>query len=408
MPPTSSLGWIDFSATDRDAIKQALDQVRQKGAVDELGIGIVRDAFSNHLFPGFSTIQTRAKYFVTVPHMVADYLYQPRHVRQKTPLSKYLEQQEEWLGRQLVGERLPEALRNEYGIFGADVARKPYSVYWNGLRQLGIINTDLSVRQFEQQIAAGTGEIEADHEDDAVRIHAPAAQFGVQLPEAESWDESLNYGIHLSPSEAGFLKRKLQQMPEQTIPFQLYQQNTEVFEKAISCKNFQSLHYYLNEAANLPEKVANILRLAREFSNVIYGAHIRFNLVLARVHGRENLYNNIQDKEWQEWLHKGYKPDALSEATADNWLAHVAPNVDTKTRTFLRKWCHLAGANAEEKELDDLIIHRIKSIKGQRSLYYRGLRDDFKWAGMSELAFRWPNVRTILSDVEGKETGTDA
>jgi len=408
MPPPSSLGWIDFSATDRDAIKQALDQVRQKGAVDELGIGIVRDAFANHLFPGFSTIQTRAKYFVTVPHMVADYLYQKRHVRQETALSKYLEHQEEWLGKELVGERLPQHLSNESGIFGADVVRKPYSVYWNGLRQLGIINTDLSVRQFEQQIAASAGEIEADHEDDAVGVDAPAAQFGVQLPEAESWDESLRYGIHLSPSEAGFLKRKLQQMPEKTIPFQLYQQDSEVFDKAISCKSFQSLHYYLNEAAHLPEKVANILRLAREFSNVIYGAHIRFNLVLTRVHGRDHLHNAIHKDQWQQWLHEGYKPDDLSEATADNWLAHVAPNVDTETRTFLRDWCRRAGANAEEKELDDLIIHRIKSIKGQRSLYYRGLKDAFNWAGMSELSFRWPNVRTILLDVEGKDTDTDA
>ena len=45
------LGWIDFSKADRE---KALDVIRlfcKSEAVDELGIGIIRDAFSNFLFP---------------------------------------------------------------------------------------------------------------------------------------------------------------------------------------------------------------------------------------------------------------------------------------------------------------------------------------------------------------------
>lgn len=408
MPPTLSLGWIDFSATDRDAIKQALEQVRQKGAVDELGIGIVRDAFANNLFPGFSTIQTRAKYFVTVPRMVADYLIKPRHIRQKTTLSKYLEQEEERLGKRLVDSELPDHLRNETGIFGANVARKPYSVYWNGLRQFGIINTDLSVSQFERQIAGSSEEIQADHEDDAFRVYAPATQFGVQWPNSESWDKSLNHGVHLSRNEADFLRRKLQQLPERTIPFQLYQQNPEVLQEAMGCQDFRSIHHFLKESAELPGNVKNMLALAQEFSNVLYGAHIRFNLVLTRAHGRDELYRKIYRQYWQRWLHDGYKPDNLSETTAENWLTHVAPKVDPLTKQFLGDWCRLAGNNASEKDLDALIVQRVKSIKGQRSLYYRGLRDDFQWAGMAEQSFRWPNVRTILTDVERPEAKTNA
>ncbi len=38
-----------------------------KGTVDDLGIGTVRDAISNSLFPGTSVIQTRARYFLFVP-----------------------------------------------------------------------------------------------------------------------------------------------------------------------------------------------------------------------------------------------------------------------------------------------------------------------------------------------------
>ena len=37
-------------------------------ALDELGIGLIRDGFSDLFFPGTSTIQTRAKYFFIVPY----------------------------------------------------------------------------------------------------------------------------------------------------------------------------------------------------------------------------------------------------------------------------------------------------------------------------------------------------
>ena len=46
-----------------------MNLLSEQGAVDELGTGIVRDAFANYFFPGTSTIQTRAKYFLIVPYL---------------------------------------------------------------------------------------------------------------------------------------------------------------------------------------------------------------------------------------------------------------------------------------------------------------------------------------------------
>lgn len=56
------LGWIDFSKEDRQKALDVINLLSEQGAVDELGIGIIRDAFANYFFPGTSTIQTRAKY----------------------------------------------------------------------------------------------------------------------------------------------------------------------------------------------------------------------------------------------------------------------------------------------------------------------------------------------------------
>ncbi len=46
---------------------QVIDLFREKGTLDELGIGAIRDALSDLLFPGTSTIQTRPRYFLLVP-----------------------------------------------------------------------------------------------------------------------------------------------------------------------------------------------------------------------------------------------------------------------------------------------------------------------------------------------------
>ena len=66
------LGWIDFSKEDRQKALDVIDLLSEQGAVDELGIGIVRDAFANYFFPGTSTVQTRAKYFMIVPYVLRE------------------------------------------------------------------------------------------------------------------------------------------------------------------------------------------------------------------------------------------------------------------------------------------------------------------------------------------------
>jgi hypothetical protein len=54
------LGWIDFSKEDRQKAFDVINLLSEQGAVDELGIGVIRDAFANYFFPGTSTIQTRS------------------------------------------------------------------------------------------------------------------------------------------------------------------------------------------------------------------------------------------------------------------------------------------------------------------------------------------------------------
>ena len=63
----STLTWLDTSEKDRRRTLEFIDTFRERDTRDELGIGVVRDAFSDLMFPGTSTVQTRATYFLLVP-----------------------------------------------------------------------------------------------------------------------------------------------------------------------------------------------------------------------------------------------------------------------------------------------------------------------------------------------------
>src|SRR5438105_1267544 len=65
----STFVWIDYSEKQRRQILEAVDLFREKDTRDELGIAGIRDTFSDMLFPGTGSLQTRARYFFFVPWM---------------------------------------------------------------------------------------------------------------------------------------------------------------------------------------------------------------------------------------------------------------------------------------------------------------------------------------------------
>ena len=63
----SLIAWLDVSAEEQRRVRELVAMFADKSTLDELGVGQIRDAFSDTLFPGMSTIQTRARYFLFVP-----------------------------------------------------------------------------------------------------------------------------------------------------------------------------------------------------------------------------------------------------------------------------------------------------------------------------------------------------
>jgi hypothetical protein len=61
------LGWLDYDERDAQRMREVFAAFDDKDTIDSLGLGVIRDSISDQLFPGISTIQTRARYFLVVP-----------------------------------------------------------------------------------------------------------------------------------------------------------------------------------------------------------------------------------------------------------------------------------------------------------------------------------------------------
>ena len=132
------LGWIDFSKSERSKVLSVLDLLSEAGTLDELGIAPVRDGFANLFFPGTSTIQTRAKYFMIVPYALKDL-----ELNSETNPNRILRTFDE--AERKCGELLLSNGEDIDGIIGSRslaqnkwVRRTPADIYWAGLRNYGI------------------------------------------------------------------------------------------------------------------------------------------------------------------------------------------------------------------------------------------------------------------------------
>lgn len=63
------LGYIHSNREEQTRVMQVLRMTSESVALDELGIGRIRDAFADRMFPGISTLQKHMKYFSLMPQL---------------------------------------------------------------------------------------------------------------------------------------------------------------------------------------------------------------------------------------------------------------------------------------------------------------------------------------------------
>ena len=148
------LGWIDFSKTERNKVLSVLELLSESGTLDELGIAPIRDGFANIFFPGTSTIQTRAKYFLIVPYAFKDMEYD----KETNPnrLSAILDDLEKQCAEAFLKSGDYSGVIGRRALSqGSWVKRTPSDIYWAGLRTYNIFKAgNLSITEYMRAICA--------------------------------------------------------------------------------------------------------------------------------------------------------------------------------------------------------------------------------------------------------------
>lgn len=407
----SQLGWIDFSPDDRNKVSNVLAMLSEQGTLDELGIGQIRDAYSDLLFPGISTIQTRAKYFITIPRIIRDFQALPPS-RRKHGLQGYLKERENEVARILASVHGED----EIGIIGrtriqsGGVDRRPSVIYWNGLRTFGIVNTPLSLADFCRHIetSASHSDMEladiAEGSDDKDAAHKDKFVF---LPDKSSdWLSEDKLRLELSCGEAKFLKQKLIATPaiEHTVPTQLFRH--DLADKAIDTESgeanaFELLAEIMLKNRKVSQQCKNNIQLANEFSLAIEGPHIRYNIIAAR---RNNFDTKVQqyEEEYLIWQDRVKDKGLFHADSANRWLSVFnngsAHSIKNLSRDFVIEFCGMQQSNTPLGQVDKLVMEQAHRNKGERSLLKKKLSND-EWLGIRRLDYRWSSARVILRDI---------
>lgn len=415
----SGIGWVDFSSEHREKVKSVIDLLSAPGVIDELGIGVIRDSFSDSLFPGISTIQTRAKYFLTVPRIFKEYEKLPPRKRRRTKLSKFLNDEENRCMESMVANHADD---RQGGIIGesfadkqGEVQRKPSSVYWTGIRQFGLIHTSQSLQGFCRKFAnpdqplldfvQGSDKLKGDDPDAAEQanetILGPAFE--------EEWLESLT--VYLSNEEASFLSTQIQaRVPKSLLGQILLDEN--VRHQFLDLPNDWNFTTFADEALFLegfPDDLQQIITAARDFWQLMYGAHIRYNCLLQDRHGTSEGKKEFEEL-WADWLNQMQSFAWSRWQTGFLWkltkLHHR--RVREHTMRFVESWIQGVSDGIDLAQLDELVKRQeLRNKKARARLHPTANERVDKWIGIEDLNYRLDVARTIIRDIHDGVTSSE-
>ena len=392
----SSFSWLAHSESERQKALDVIDLFRERDTRDELGIGQIRDALSDLLFPGVTTIQTRAGYFLFIPWI---YLYlEARRVPSKSIAARARAEE----------VRLIDALASSedpagtIGIEARDALKRlPSLVYWGGLGVWKIRLFPYSCDQYHRSRDAFYGHVERWKRE------------GLEVAEGRqprSWHPGLPDPPGDFPARASFRLRYedavyLQERTLITVPDTLL----AFLVGAGQPLNRVEFPWDL-PVDTLPAKFRTQLSHARNLSAVIHGAALLYNLMLAEKAEKHDWVEGYRGEmaAWAKRLERR-KAELASWDRGDFWATVDSSSLGIRVpaRRFVDAWFKLAlDGKGSHRLVDDpgarlLIENRELRLKGPRARL-RSQRALELWsgaAGIARLDYRWRVVRDIVRDI---------
>lgn len=379
-------------------MKQAIALFREQESRDELGLGRIRDALADALFPGTSTIQTRLRYFLFVPWIYSelerDGYTGPNNIERR------LKDRELSLIAPLKQSRNPRGVFG--GVSGPHLQRFPSSVYWNGLKSWQIFCRDWSQDTYHrswQELRARRDAVlvpdDAGIQPDRIFTWHPR----LPAPPSKDWRETARF--RLTPEEATFLQGRMGSGEGKgSLLAHFADQRPDIRQP-----------FCWDATDQLPPKLQTLVDEARALSVVMHGALWLYNLQLCQLSKLERHQERIKDYEdsFDEWASSVAQLRVWKPAGLWTLLASLGgPVGETRSdRTFVERWFALLRDNdprslRENVDAQSLIRRREFELKGPQRSRFESVRARNRWSGASgtaQIDYRWFRVRVLLRDL---------
>ena len=389
----SSLTWLDQDSTARDRSLRILALFQEKESRDELGIGAIRDAIADRLFPGTSTIQTRLRYMLIIPWMYQRLEDERVSARE---FSARARKDELALTRPLLDA-------GAEGVFGrvaqGALKRLPSSVYWAGLGAWSIrryAGPQSDYHRAVDTLYARRDRARKRDNDDDVQHDPSLVTWHSGLPKApKGFPETVD--LTLRPEEGSFLVDCIRATHRESLLGWLVL-NGEPDDTDAPWGHHQH--------GSFPLPMRTLLHHARLFADLVEGAARVYNIALAVQRGDTALAGDHRAElaRWRDRIDWA----ALGDWSLDMfWDEVTTPNhtITTPTRRFVEAFLErmrvCKGDVGADPVTHDLVRARERSLKGSRSRFdNKGALD--RWGGSSgtgRLVYRWTIARRFLADL---------
>lgn len=406
----SYFAWVDYDEQQRKRVNTLLKLFNESEARDELGLGGIRDRFSDLFFPGTNTIQTRLRYVFFI-----SWIYKEIE-NEETLTSRAFVDETEKRERDLI-EPLKKTDSNEWGIFGKrdyDVQRLPSSVYWDCLNKWGIRTFDGTINEYSQQLKilyANNSMIEHDKEK--------LSLWDKNIPKpTDNWDTKISFD--LTKEEAEYIKDKIKIKCHNSLFPELFTFPKEFNQEYIWDLDIKNIY---------DEEKQKWINQSELFSKTIYGASILYNYylsVMVEADRKEDIKTPKESSRWVsdykkefiEWAKKLIKIDKhiLSWDLKDFWTvlnkSNSQSNITQSAIKFVSDWLGILKNNPDWTKLidlkasEDLIKNREMELKRRtKNSRFEKQKVRARWRGASglrPLSFRWDIAKTYLNEIRVK------
>ncbi|MBW2095127.1 MAG: hypothetical protein JRI80_09580 [Deltaproteobacteria bacterium] len=394
----SGLGWVDFAEDDRQKMLEVVRLFHESETRDELGLGVIRDAFSDYLFPGTSTVQTRARYFLVVP-----WIYMSLESKE-VPSSKVYHRASS-IERKLIYTLL-EAGETD-GVIGRvskdKLQRLPSNIYWSGMGTLGIRLFPRGQQQYHDYLDLfyylKKARRKENEEDEGEVFSSNNWHPGLPAPPPGFPEEA---ALDLTREEALYLQERILVTHPQSLMADLVKE-----------REFIDADYIWEHSIIQRTSADNINHVtqAMNFSDMLHGAALLYNLMLSRKLENEEYISDYQRMmdDWAERIEARWSELQDWHREMDSFWelpAITASNIKRPIRSFIESWLAVLfqegpGAIPASVTARNLILDREVKLKRNRSRL-ENQRALELWNGASgtiKLEYRWSNAKIIVRDI---------